>query len=243
MAADAVGPVRHVDAADEGDLGPGARVDQPALLVMAAGPFVAIPAHAKARAAPTQHLAIRGRSAKRGTEPQAFGIGAPAEESYVDAAGDRTIEQIEQLNPTRICISPGPCTPHEAGITLPIIRAAADRIPIFGVCLGHQCLAYAFGTQIIKAPEIIHGKTSPIVHNKKRLFRGLPSPFPATRYHSLAIECTSLPDCFSIDAWADKTIMAISHRQYPVFGLQFHPEAILTDHGLTLLNNFLHYDY
>ena len=152
-----------------------------------------------------------------------------------------TIAEIEQLSPSHLVLSPGPKGPPDAGISLNAIRHLYSKMPILGVCLGHQCLAYAFGAEIIAAPEIIHGKTSPIVHNKQRLFRGLPSPFQAKRYHSLAVKCASLPDCFSIDAWADETIMAISHREYPVFGLQFHPEAILTEHGLTLLSNFLNY--
>ncbi|OGV49944.1 MAG: aminodeoxychorismate/anthranilate synthase component II [Legionellales bacterium RIFCSPHIGHO2_12_FULL_42_9] len=157
---------------------------------------------------------------------------------YHDAV---TVDEISRLAPSHLVLSPGPKGPLDAGISIEAIHHFYQTLPILGICLGHQCLAHAFGAQIIKAPEIIHGKTSPIIHNKQRLFRGLPSPFQATRYHSLAVECASLSDCFSIDAWANDTIMAISHRQYPVFGLQFHPEAILTEHGLALLNNFLNY--
>lgn len=153
-----------------------------------------------------------------------------------------TIDEIERLSPSHLILSPGPKGPLDAGISIEAIRYFHQKLPILGVCLGHQCLAHAFGAHIIKAPEIIHGKTSPIVHNRQRLFHELPSPFQATRYHSLAVECASLPDFFSIDAWAGDTIMAISHRQYPLFGLQFHPEAILTEHGLTLLSNFLSYE-
>ena len=149
------------------------------------------------------------------------------------------IPMIQELAPTHLVISPGPKGPQDAGISLAAIEHFYRDIPILGVCLGHQCLAYAFGAQIISAPEIIHGKTSLIIHNKQRLFKGVPSPFHATRYHSLAIDVNTLPDSFSIDAWADDTVMAISHRNYPLYGLQFHPEAILTEHGLTLLSHFL----
>jgi anthranilate synthase component 2 len=149
------------------------------------------------------------------------------------------IPMMQQLAPTHLVISPGPKGPQEAGISLAAIEHFYRDIPILGVCLGHQCLAYAFGAQIISAPEIIHGKTSRIKHNKQRLFRGLPSPFEATRYHSLAVDVNTLPNSFAIDAWADDTIMAISHRNYPLYGLQFHPEAILTEHGLQLLSHFL----
>lgn len=154
----------------------------------------------------------------------------------------QTLQTIEHLQPSHIIISPGPNGPQDAEISVQVIQQFYQTLPILGVCLGHQCLGYAFGAQIIQSPQIIHGDTSLIAHNKLRLFQNIPNPFQATRYHSLAIDCTSLPDCFSIDAWADQdTIMAISHRQYPVFGVQFHPEAILTEHGLTLLNNFCNY--
>ena len=145
-----------------------------------------------------------------------------------------TVDEIELLAPTHLVLSPGPKGPEDAGIS---------RIPILGVCLGHQCIAYAFGGKIINAPEIIHGKTSSIIHNKQRLFHNIPNLFKATRYHSLMVDCTSLPESFSIDAWTDQTIMSISHREYPLYGLQFHPEAILTEHGLTLLSNFLNAKY
>ncbi|KTD48871.1 anthranilate synthase component II [Legionella rubrilucens] len=160
------------------------------------------------------------------------------------AAHDRIdLSEIEQLAPSHLVISPGPKSPQEAGISVAAIQHFYQQIPILGICLGHQCLAYAFGGQIHRAPEIIHGKTSPIVHHKQGLFKGLPNPFQATRYHSLAVDCATLPTCFAIDAWADNTIMAISHRQYPLFGLQFHPEAILSEHGLTLLSHFLNHEY
>ena len=150
------------------------------------------------------------------------------------------IQTIEQLAPDYLVISPGPKGPEDAGISCAAIQHFYSTIPIIGVCLGHQCIAAAFGGKIIQSPEIIHGKTSLISHHKQGLFDELPNPFLATRYHSLAIDINTLPNCFAIDAWADNTIMAISHRKYPLFGLQFHPEAILTEHGLKLLSHFLH---
>ena len=153
-----------------------------------------------------------------------------------------SLNQIKELDPQYIVISPGPKSPNEAGISLAAIMEFHRHIPILGICLGHQCLAQVFGGKIIPAPEIMHGKTSSIMHNYQGLFRNIPNSFKATRYHSLAVEVASLPDCFSIDAWAKETIMAISHRQHPLFGLQFHPEAILTQYGLQLLENFLSYE-
>lgn len=149
-----------------------------------------------------------------------------------------TLDTIEKLAPRCIVISPGPNGPLEAGISLKVIKHFHSTVPILGICLGHQCLAFAFGAKIIAAPEIIHGKTSSIIHNKQRLFQDIPSPFKVARYHSLAVDVETLPNCFSIDAWANDTIMAISHRIFPLFGLQFHPEAILTEHGMQLLANF-----
>lgn len=154
-----------------------------------------------------------------------------------------TLQQIKILEPSYLVISPGPNSPNEAGISLAAIEAFHKHVPILGICLGHQCLAQAFGGAIIAAPEIMHGKTSTITHHYQGIFKNIPNNFQATRYHSLAVEVASLPPCFSIDAWAKETIMAISHRQYPLFGLQFHPEAILSEHGLTLLENFLKYEY
>ncbi|WP_133130084.1 anthranilate synthase component II [Legionella yabuuchiae] len=151
-----------------------------------------------------------------------------------------TLERIAQLSPDYLVISPGPNSPSEAGISLAVIHHFYKTIPILGICLGHQCLGHAFGARIVQAPEILHGKTSQIHHHKRGLFRDLPNNFLATRYHSLIIETKSLPNCFSIDAWANGIIMAISHRHYPLFGLQFHPEAILTEHGLQLLQRFLY---
>lgn len=152
------------------------------------------------------------------------------------------LDQIQELNPQYLVLSPGPKTPDDAGICLDVIQKFHTFMPILGICLGHQCLAQAFGGKIIPAPQIMHGKTSSITHHYQRLFRNIPNLFKATRYHSLAVEVESLPDCFSIDAWAKETIMAISHRQYPLFGLQFHPEAILSEQGMNLLGNFLNYE-
>lgn len=148
------------------------------------------------------------------------------------------VQEIKALAPSAIVISPGPKGPEDAGISLDVIRTFYQTIPILGICLGHQCLAYAFGGQIIPAKEILHGKTSNIIHHQHGLFENIPNPFNVTRYHSLAVDIQTLPHCFAIDAWADDTIMAISHRTYPVFGVQFHPEAILTEHGMQLLANF-----
>ncbi len=149
------------------------------------------------------------------------------------------IQTIKQLNPNYIVISPGPKGPEGSGISLDVIRQLHRDYPILGICLGHQCLAYAFGGSIIQAQQIIHGKTSTITHYNRGLFRNIPNSFQVTRYHSLAVDPAQLPSCFTIDAWAGETIMAISHRQYPVFGLQFHPEAILTEHGMHLLKNYI----
>jgi anthranilate synthase/aminodeoxychorismate synthase-like glutamine amidotransferase len=156
-----------------------------------------------------------------------------------DAIG---IDDIRALAPKYIVISPGPNHPNDAGISIPVIQELHQEIPILGVCLGHQCLAAAFGGHIVQAPEIMHGKTSSITHNNQGLFKNLPQLFQVARYHSLAVDKKSIPECFSIDAWALDTIMAITHRQYPLFGLQFHPEAILTEYGMQLLENFLHHE-
>ncbi|KTD02550.1 anthranilate synthase component II [Fluoribacter gormanii] len=153
-----------------------------------------------------------------------------------------SISQINKLDPQYLVISPGPKAPKDAGISMEAIRAFYPTIPILGICLGHQSIAQVFGGRIIPAPEIVHGRTSTIEHNQQRIFKSIPNHFKATRYHSLMVEKQSLPECFTIDAWTNDTIMAISHRQYPVFGLQFHPEAILSQYGLQLLENFLKYE-
>jgi anthranilate synthase component 2 len=151
-----------------------------------------------------------------------------------------SIEEINKLNPQYIVISPGPCTPNEAGISLSLIEAFKGEIPILGVCLGHQSIGQAFGGKIIHAQTIMHGKTSKISHNNKGVFRGIKDPFIATRYHSLVIDRESLPDCFDVTAWTDDNeIMGIKHKELAIEGVQFHPESILSEHGHDLLKNFL----
>ena len=151
-----------------------------------------------------------------------------------------SIEEINKLNPQYIVISPGPCTPNEAGISLSLIEAFKGEIPILGVCLGHQSIGQAFGGKIIHAQTIMHGKTSKISHNNKGVFRGIKDPFIATRYHSLVIDREFLPDCFDITAWTDDNeIMGIKHKELAIEGVQFHPESILSEHGHDLLKNFL----
>ena len=151
-----------------------------------------------------------------------------------------TLDAIAALAPRHIVISPGPCTPHEAGISVPLIGHFAGRIPILGVCLGHQAVGQAFGGRIVHAQAVMHGKTSAIHHDGGGVFRGLPNPFQATRYHSLVIERASLPGCLEITAWTDDgEIMGVRHRTLPVEGVQFHPESILTERGHALLANFL----
>lgn len=151
-----------------------------------------------------------------------------------------TIKDIEELNPERIVISPGPCTPKEAGVSVDVIKYLAGKIPILGVCLGHQAIGAAFGGDIIRAPRLMHGKTSMIYHDGKTIYEGLPNPFEATRYHSLTIKKETLPSCLEITAWTDQDeIMGVRHKEFIVEGVQFHPESILTKVGKTLLKNFL----
>ncbi len=151
-----------------------------------------------------------------------------------------TIEEIEKLNPERIVISPGPCTPREAGISVEVIKHFAGKKPILGVCLGHQCIGFAWGAEIVNAKTLMHGKTSLIYHDGKTIFSGLPNPFEATRYHSLVIKRDTLSDEFTITAWTDdEEIMGIRHKRYVLEGVQFHPESILTTVGKELLRNFL----
>jgi anthranilate synthase/aminodeoxychorismate synthase-like glutamine amidotransferase len=151
-----------------------------------------------------------------------------------------SIPEISKLRPQRIVISPGPCTPKEAGISVKVVKEFAGKIPILGVCLGHQSIGAAFGGEIINAPRLMHGKTSMIHHDGRTIFKGILSPFEATRYHSLIIKKETLPDCFEISAWTDRNeIMGIRHREYLVEGVQFHPESILTKTGHDLLRNFL----
>lgn len=156
-----------------------------------------------------------------------------------------TIEQIRALAPEKIVISPGPCTPHEAGISMAAIEAFAGKIPILGICLGHQSIGAVFGGNVIRARQVMHGKTSQIYHNGVGVFRDIPSPYTATRYHSLVIEKASLPDCLEVTAWTQyedgsfDEIMGVRHKTLAVEGMQFHPESVLTEHGHKLLQNFL----
>ena len=167
-------------------------------------------------------------------------FGELGEEVRVARNDEITLDEIAALKPDRICISPGPCSPAEAGISLDIIHRFAGGPPILGVCLGHQSIGHAFGGKVVRARQLMHGKTGAITHTGVGVFAGLPSPFIATRYHSLAVERESLPDCLEITAWtADGEIMGLRHRTLAVEGVQFHPESIATEHGHALLKNFL----
>ena len=151
-----------------------------------------------------------------------------------------TLEQIRNLKPERILISPGPCSPREAGLSNEIIRTFGPHLPLFGVCLGHQCIGHTFGAKVDVNYRMMHGKTSPIRHNGRDLFTGMPNPFNATRYHSLVIVRDSLPDCLEVTAeTAEGEIMGVRHKTHPIWGVQFHPESILTENGRTMLRNFL----
>jgi len=167
-------------------------------------------------------------------------FGELGEEVVVRRNDEIDLAEVERLAPVHIVISPGPCTPNEAGISVPLIRSFAGRVPILGVCLGHQSIGQAFGGRIVHAKRLMHGKTSAIHHNHQGVFRGLPNPFTATRYHSLVIERESLPECLEVTAWTeDGEIMGVRHKTLAVEGVQFHPESILTEHGHDLLRNFL----
>lgn len=156
-----------------------------------------------------------------------------------------SVDAVEQLAPRHIVLSPGPCTPNEAGICLELIDRLKGRFPILGVCLGHQAIGQAFGGRVIRARQVMHGKTSPVFHQGAGGFRDLPSPYTATRYHSLIVDREGLPDCFEVTAWTQQAdgspdeIMGLRHRSLPIEGVQFHPESILTEHGHQLLQNFL----
>src|SRR5512135_3259228 len=167
-------------------------------------------------------------------------LGELGEEIRVFRNDAITIQEIRELDPERIVISPGPCTPNEAGISVEVIRQFAGKIPLLGVCLGHQSIGAAFGGEIVRAPRLMHGKTSLIHHDGKNLFAGLPNPFEATRYHSLLIKKETMPDCLEVTAWTGEAeIMGVRHREFVVEGVQFHPESILTTVGKNLLRNFL----
>ncbi len=172
-------------------------------------------------------------------------LGELGEDVRVYRNDEISVAQIEELNPDHIVISPGPCTPNEAGISVEAIKTFAGRIPLLGVCLGHQSIGQAFGGRIVHARQVMHGKTSPVYHADTGIFTGLSNPYQATRYHSLVIEKESLPECLEITAWTQNEdgsmdeIMGVRHRELDVQGVQFHPESILTDHGHDLLRNFI----
>jgi len=151
-----------------------------------------------------------------------------------------TIDEIARLNPDRICISPGPKAPVDAGVSVDVIKHFKGKLPILGVCLGHQAIGEAFGGKIVRAKQVMHGKTSLVAHTGVGVFKGIPSPFTVIRYHSLAIERATLPDCLEVTAWTDDgEIMGVRHKEYDIEGVQFHPESILSEHGHALLKNFL----
>jgi anthranilate synthase component 2 len=167
-------------------------------------------------------------------------LGELGEDVLVKRNDEVTLGEIEKLAPAKIVISPGPCSPSEAGISVAVIEKFAGRIPLLGVCLGHQAIGQAFGGRIVHAKTLMHGKTSQVTHTGQGVFAALPSPFRATRYHSLVIERESCPDCLEITAWTDDAeIMGVRHKSMPIEGVQFHPESIMTEHGHQLLGNFL----
>jgi len=171
-------------------------------------------------------------------------IGELGAEVEVRRNDQTTVAEVDAMQPERVVISPGPCTPHEAGISIDLIRHFAGKIPVLGVCLGHQAIGEAFGGRVVRAANLMHGKTSAVVHDNKTVFRGLPMPMTATRYHSLIVEEKDLPADLEVSAWTtekdgSRTIMGLRHRSYPVEGVQFHPESVLTDAGKKLVENFL----
>jgi para-aminobenzoate synthetase component II len=167
-------------------------------------------------------------------------LGELGEELIVKRNDEITISEIEELNPQFLMISPGPCSPNEAGISMDAIAHFAGKIPIFGVCLGHQSIAQVFGGDVVRAERLMHGKTSEINHNNETIFKDMENPFTATRYHSLIVKKETLPDCLEVTAWTDENeIMAIRHKTLPIEGVQFHPESIMTSFGKDLLRNFI----
>ena len=151
-----------------------------------------------------------------------------------------SLDEIRELAPEKICISPGPCTPNEAGISCDVIREFGETTPILGVCLGHQSIGQVYGGEVIRAEKLMHGKTSPVMHTGKSVFKGLTNPFTATRYHSLIVKRDNLPECLEITAETENgTIMGLMHKEFPIHGVQFHPESILTEDGMKILENFL----
>ncbi len=169
-------------------------------------------------------------------------LGEMGEELIVRRNDKITIAEIEELNPKYLMVSPGPCSPNEAGISMEAIKHFAGKIPIFGVCLGHQSIAQVFGGDVVRADRLMHGKTSEITHDTKTIFSGMPTPFTATRYHSLIVKRETLPDCFEISSETKEgEIMSIRHKELPIEGVQFHPESIMTAEGKKLLKNFISY--
>jgi anthranilate synthase/aminodeoxychorismate synthase-like glutamine amidotransferase len=172
-------------------------------------------------------------------------IGEMGQEVVVRRNDQTTVEEIDQLRPDRIVISPGPCTPQDAGISIELIRHFAGKVPVLGVCLGHQAIGAAFGGKVVRAHNLMHGKTSSVEHDGQSIFHGIPSPFTATRYHSLIVEKRGLPEELEISATCidrdgRQVIMGLRHRKYPVEGVQFHPESVLTEHGKQMVRNFVH---
>lgn len=169
-------------------------------------------------------------------------LGELGQELVVKRNDQTTIEEIEQLEPKFLMISPGPCSPNEAGISLKAIEYFAGKIPIFGVCLGHQSIAQVFNGDVVRAERLMHGKTSPVFHDGKTIYVGMDHPFPATRYHSLIVKKETLPSCLEVSSWtAEGEIMGIRHKSLPIEGVQFHPESIMTKDGKKLLSNFISY--
>ncbi|KZZ76939.1 anthranilate synthase component 2, partial [Oleiphilus sp. HI0133] len=172
-------------------------------------------------------------------------LGELGADVHVHRNDEITIEQIREMNPEKIVISPGPCTPNEAGVSLQVLEQFRGKLPILGICLGHQSIGQAFGGDIVRASRVMHGKTSPVYHNDTGVFKGLPNPLTATRYHSLVIDKNTLPDCLEITAWTNnddgsiEEIMGVRHKEFDIEGVQFHPESILTECGHELLDNFL----
>jgi len=167
-------------------------------------------------------------------------LGVLGAEVRVERNDEIDIPGIEALRPERILVSPGPCSPAEAGVSVDLIRHFAGKLPIFGVCLGHQSLGHAFGAEVVRADRLMHGKTSAIHHDGTNVFRNMPRPFDATRYHSLIVKKDTLPDCLRVTAWTDEDeIMGLAHRDLPVYGVQFHPESVLTHDGMRMMRNFL----
>lgn len=169
-------------------------------------------------------------------------LGEFGQELIVKRNDEVTISEIEELAPSFLMVSPGPCSPNEAGISLRVIEHFAGEIPILGVCLGHQSIAQVFGGDVVRADRLMHGKTSPMYHDGKTIFQGIPNPFHATRYHSLIVKKETLPDCLEVSSWTEEgEIMGIRHKELPIEGVQFHPESIMTSHGKELLQNFIAY--